>query len=85
MVVSGRRFKVDIGTLLTFPGRQLDYFYTYFDSRAADTMLGRMFNSGINKSNARGEYVLAEDMTPATFRTILQYYSGGCGLFCICL
>ena len=61
IVVGGKRFKVVVETLLKYP----------------DTMLARMFGSGINKSNAKGEYVLGEYMSSPTFRTILQYYESG--------
>ncbi|XP_011498974.1 PREDICTED: BTB/POZ domain-containing protein 10 isoform X2 [Ceratosolen solmsi marchali] len=44
-----------------------------------NTMLGRMFSSGIEfaQANERGEYEVAEGISAMVFRAILEYYKGG--------
>jgi hypothetical protein len=44
--------------------------------RYPDTMLGRMFGSGMhfNNPNPKGEYVLSQDISPSTFRAVLDFY-----------
>ena len=44
-----------------------------------NTMLGRMFSSGIEfaQPNERGEYEVAEGISAMVFRAILEYYKGG--------
>ncbi|CAH2269152.1 BTB/POZ domain-containing protein 10 [Pararge aegeria] len=44
-----------------------------------NTMLGRMFSSGIEFThpNERGEYEVAEGISATVFRAILEYYRGG--------
>ncbi|XP_043286760.1 BTB/POZ domain-containing protein 10 isoform X2 [Venturia canescens] len=44
-----------------------------------NTMLGRMFSSGIEfaQPNERGEYEVADGISTMVFRAILEYYKGG--------
>ncbi|KAK7578257.1 hypothetical protein V9T40_010462 [Parthenolecanium corni] len=62
LIVDHTRFVVDPSLFTAFP----------------DTMLGRMFGSGIEFAhpNERGEYEVAEGISAQLFRCILEYYKG---------
>ncbi|KAF2362533.1 SKP1/BTB/POZ domain [Trinorchestia longiramus] len=63
LVVDGTRFIVDPAVFTSHP----------------ETMLGRMFTSGLeySRANERGEYEIAEGFSAAVFRALLDYYRSG--------
>jgi len=63
LVVDNTRFVVDPAVFVQYP----------------NTMLGRMFSSGIEllHANERGEYIIADGLSATVLRAILEYYRNG--------
>eukprot|EP00911_Craspedida_sp_UC1_P002492 UC1_evm1s1851 len=66
LVVGGRRFIV-----------QASIFHKY-----PDTMLGRMFGSGLARCNENGDYLIEQPVSAAAFSAILDYYRRGGTMQC---
>lgn len=82
LIVDDTRFLIDIGeTMLhVVPGSCSRIFFpTVLLTQYPNTLLGRMFSSGIEwqTPNERGEYNVADGISSCVFRAILEYYKSG--------